>query len=841
MALLDAPDLSFEPLKNVLRALPDVVFKLSSEGVFLDYITSQKPAAYLPSNEVVGQSIYKILPKNAAQECIKAIQTALETNAPTEWQFTLTKDAKVQYYEVRFAKYTATDVIAVVRDTTEIILNQRRVKRKNELLSFFTKSLRVFSSVHTSNQIHDYDVLIQEYTQAVLRALPLEAPVVLVLDSEQPEQFLIRQTSSLTVLRKGHHISKTPYDEALSGFRNNPDDFKPRLVPVINDIFVEAWGLPISFDKQILGLVVLHAYEPIHFEEDPELIPYIELLFELLSGSLGRCLAEEAEQKQQEQVAEMVRRTMMSFQQLAYTSPDFIGVWDIQTLALTFTNRSTFLGHPVEELATVQQVIRYVHPEDIDRLRGYWQRVVALQVPVGEECVYRMYNSEGGLEWLANRDNVLTTTKSGKPLQFVVRARHITEKMHTRQALVQAKEQAEQALQARSEFLAVMSHEIRTPLNGILGHLELLYDTVLTDEQRDYLYLISQSGNLLTTLLNDILDFSRIDAGQLQLLRRPFSLITAVKEVEAMLAFQAQEKGLTFSTQLDTGLPAFVVGDVARIQQVLVNLVDNAIKFTNVGSVLLHVRPDGEIDSGGCQRIILSVTDTGIGMTNEQVDKLFKPFTQADTSLTRRYGGTGIGLALAQRLLDLMGGYLTVESEPEVGTIFLCYLTLLVHRTTILHDESTYIRTAELARHIPVQILVVEDNPINQKLLIRVLEKMGYAPVLATNGEEAVQIAEQQDFDVVYMDIAMPVMDGLRATQLIRELQRYQQQPPHIVAVTANAQPEDRRRCLDAGMDDYITKPIRFETIRRTLFEAHHRHNPNKTEERTDLAGGISH
>jgi CheY-like chemotaxis protein len=217
-------------------------------------------------------------------------------------------------------------------------------------------------------------------------------------------------------------------------------------------------------------------------------------------------------------------------------------------------------------------------------------------------------------------------------------------------------------------------------------------------------------------------------------------------------------------------------------------------------------------------------------MTNEQVDKLFKPFTQADTSLTRRYGGTGIGLALAQRLLDLMGGYLTVESEPEVGTIFLCYLTLPVHRTTILHDDNNYIKSAELARHLPAQILVVEDNPINQKLLIRVLEKMGYAPVLATNGEEAVNIAKQQDFDVVYMDVAMPVMDGLKATQLIRSLARYQQQPPHIVAVTANAQPEDRKRCLEAGMDDYITKPIRFETIRRTLFEARHRQDLNKDE-----------
>jgi signal transduction histidine kinase/ActR/RegA family two-component response regulator len=830
MALLDAPDLSFEPLRNVLRALPDVVFKFSEEGVFLDYITAQQPVVYLPPGEVIGQSIYKILPKAAAEECIRAIKNALETNEPIEWQFTLTNNGKNYYYEVRFAKYTNTEVIAVVRDVTELVLNQRRVKRKNELLSFFTKSLKVFSSVHTSNQIHDYDVLIQEYTQAVLRALPLEAPVVLVLDSSIPDQLLIRQTSSLTVLRKGQHISKAPYEEALNSFRTNPDNFKPRPVPPLNDIFVEAWGLPISFDKQILGLVILHAYEPIHFEEDPELIPYIELLFELLAGNLGRCLAEETEQKQREQVAEMVRRTMMGFQQLAYTSPDFIGVWDIKTLALTFTNRSTFLGHPVEELSTSQQVLRFVHPEDVDRLRAYWQRVVALQVPVGEECVYRMYNSDGGIEWLANRDNILTTTRSGKPLQFVVRARHITEKMQTRQALVQAKEQAEQALQARSEFLAVMSHEIRTPLNGILGHLELLYDTVLTDEQRDYLYLISQSGNLLMTLLNDILDFSRIDAGQLQLLRRPFSLITAVKEVEAMLAFQAQEKGLTFSTQLDNGLPAFVVGDVARIQQILVNLVDNAIKFTNVGSVLLHVRPDGEIDSEGCQRIILSVTDTGIGMTNEQVDKLFKPFTQADTSLTRRYGGTGIGLALAQRLLDLMGGYLTVESEPEVGTIFLCYLTLPVHRTTILHDDNNYIKSAELARHLPAQILVVEDNPINQKLLIRVLEKMGYAPVLATNGEEAVNIAKQQDFDVVYMDVAMPVMDGLKATQLIRSLARYQQQPPHIVAVTANAQPEDRKRCLEAGMDDYITKPIRFETIRRTLFEARHRQDLNKDE-----------
>lgn len=377
--------------------------------------------------------------------------------------------------------------------------------------------------------------------------------------------------------------------------------------------------------------------------------------------------------------------------------------------------------------------------------------------------------------------------------------------------LIKAREESEQANSAKSDFLAMMSHELRTPMNGVLGMLQLLETTAMTEEQAEYATLATESTEHLLKVINDILDFSRIERGALELECIPFNLLELLQACIQVFQHSALQRGLELQLDTQGGLESFEVqGDPTRIRQILVNLIGNALKFTEAGSIRVQIRWQALDDQ--VLWLTCAVHDSGIGISAERLEHMFDAFQQADTSISRRYGGTGLGLPIARTLAERMGGTLRGESQEQRGSVFTLEIPLPFSR-----------QLRQVSANAPVQehqgrdqvVLLVEDNPVNQTVIEAMLRSLGYQVCLVGDGAQAVQSVERRHFAAILMDCRLPIMDGYEATRQIRRLADQADIP--IIALTANALQGDRETCLEAGMNDYLAKPFKRADLQRLL------------------------
>jgi len=460
-------------------------------------------------------------------------------------------------------------------------------------------------------------------------------------------------------------------------------------------------------------------------------------------------------------------------------------------------------------VADLQSFMELVEEQD----RGSVAEAIqsALSDDTGYFAQYRVRTQAGTVRWIEARGSVIRDA-AGKAIRMMGVVSDITERKEAEDEARRARDAADAAARAKTEFLANMSHEIRTPLHAVIGMAGLLDQTNLQADQRECVETIRAGADHLLSVVDEILDFSKIEAGRVELSQEVFAPAACLRQAVSMLASRAAAKGLALRTTFGPDVPSLVEGDPARLRQILVNLVGNAIKFTARGSVEVSLQNGGR--ASGLASLRFQVADTGMGIPEDVLPRLFEPFEQGDASLTRRHGGTGLGLAISKRLVELMRGSIEASARDGGGSVFRFTVDLPVARERRAADRGA----TEAPLRMDLRVLLVEDNHINRVVALRMIEKLGLKAETACTGAEAVLACARSRFDVVFMDVQMPVMGGIEATGRIRDGAGGNR--PWIVALTANAFEENKRACRDAGMNDFLTKPFTLEKLNDALRRA---------------------
>ncbi|MCB0318699.1 MAG: PAS domain S-box protein, partial [Bdellovibrionales bacterium] len=513
---------------------------------------------------------------------------------------------------------------------------------------------------------------------------------------------------------------------------------------------------------------------------------------------------------QKKRADEELKKSRLMYYALANTAPVGIFRTDPEGFCLFVNNKWSEYSGLKEEEALGLEWTKALHPDDRERINIEWQEAVRLGIQFKSE--FRFLRYDGEVFWLFGQASPERDHKN-KVVAYVGTLTDITQKHKIEEALVSAKHSAEDATKAKSQFLANMSHEIRTPMNGVLGMTELLLQTELTSEQKDLAQTVILSAESLLGLINDILDFSKIEAGKLELVNEVFDLDEFLNEIEVTHKISVGSKGIAFILQVDSLVPKLLVGDTNRLRQVLVNLVGNSLKFTPSGGAIV-VQIAEEARTASTSILQFSVSDTGKGISSSKQREIFEAFSQEDSGVTREFGGTGLGLAISSQLVKLMNGDIGVMSEPGKGSVF--YFTaefVLPRQDQIPVTKKKTVDSSLPKSSKPLRVLLAEDNAVNRKLAVTILEKAGFEVSVAKNGQEAVELAETDTFDLILMDIQMPIMSGEEATKALREKEISTGLKIPIIALTAHAMEGDREKYLNLGMDGYVSKPIRNQEL----------------------------
>lgn len=475
---------------------------------------------------------------------------------------------------------------------------------------------------------------------------------------------------------------------------------------------------------------------------------------------------------------------------------------------------SLFGFEPTTESFGLDMLVRCVHPEDVENVSLWFARI--REGEFRGQIEFRHLRGDGQFSWVRLSGKPIWAA-DGRVAREVGAIVESSEQKRMERQLIEAKESAERASQAKGDFLAMMSHEIRTPLNAVLGFSDLLAATPLNPEQSDYLQTIQDSSSALLVVLNDVLDYSKIESGKLDLQIMPIDITKVIRSSIDIFRAQAAAKGLKIHANFSPYIPQLVLSDAVRLSQIVHNLLSNAVKFTEMGEIMVDLSVAGLLVNGVVP-VLLQVRDTGIGIDLEQHTGLFDPFYQADSSTRRRRGGTGLGLAIVRRLINLLDGDIEVQSEVGRGTTFLITLPLRIPDQEEPLTEEERKRMSMNLSGLLRRILIVEDNSTNRRLVRLFLKKLGYDADEAENGFVGVSMASRVHYDVILMDLEMPGMDGYEAAQQIRQI--YGAEGPYIVALTAHAMPEYRERSFKAGMQAYLSKPVKSEDLAKVLRQA---------------------
>ena len=554
----------------------------------------------------------------------------------------------------------------------------------------------------------------------------------------------------------------------------------------------------------------------------------------------------EEEISERENIESALKRSEELYRSVYHNSPLAFGIWDKEYRFVDWNKKAEeFFGWSKEEVIG-QRFVDFLVPTEIKKtitdiamniIDTKLERVTFNEniTKNGEILLFEWHNSllHDGLGNLIGAISVgLDKTETCKAEKTIIEAKkqievancelsrindsltdEIDRRIETEETLIKAKVEAEQANMAKSQFLANMSHEIRTPMNGIIGMTDLTLMTDLQADQREYLTIVKSSTSLLLRVLNDILDYSKIEAGKMDLERELFDIRETSNEVVDLFTVAAKQKNLYITLIIDDNVPCKLIGDSIRLRQILSNLVGNSVKFTPSGGVTINISPVVKLD----QNIVLKfiVADTGIGIPKDKIDKLFKRFSQVDESSSKGFGGTGLGLAISKKIIEMMDGEIGMESTEKVGSEFFFTASFGVEGDSVgeLSNDTRIVDYVQINNEAKPKVLLVEDDEVSRNLATILLRKKNLQVSLAKDGQEAVVICEQEKFDLILMDVNMPYLDGYSATRLIRLKEENTGRPTPIIAMTAYALRGDKEKCIAAGMDGYISKPIDFNEL----------------------------